>query len=466
MPLRIVLADPPLTGDRQADMISYPNIGILSLFGYLREKLPGHELIYVESMALDEHLELVAGLEPDLYGLSFATCMEKMSYRLIDGVRERLPDLTIIAGGPHPTALPEEVLESCDIDLCVIGEGEQTFLEVVNHVEDDRTDWKEIPGLAFRENIAVSFSKARGFLPIEDIPMPAWDLVDLDGYMGNQLCKNKPGTCILTSRGCPYDCVFCSNPVWKSAKPWLRMRRPESIAAEVDYLYRRGVRELYIRADEFNADLDWSLEVCRAIASLGHEDLFFQCNLRADKVDDRLTAALNSINCWMVHLGIESWNQRVLDGIDKHIRVGEVIDACATLKRAGISVYGFLMLYQVWEEDGELRWETADEVDNTIRMTRKMMREGFLDYMSWQFATPFPGSRMYDIVARHELVQGDVTGVWDVSLRLPGISERRMKHQRLKGFLIQSYYSFRAGEINWRFWRRILNKMKYMIESV
>ncbi|RJQ45362.1 MAG: radical SAM protein [Gaiellales bacterium] len=464
--MRIVLADPPLTGDRQADMISYPNIGVLSLFGYLRERLPGHELIYVGSLDIGEHVERIASLEPDVYGVSFATCMEKLSYELINRVRERLPRLPIITGGPHPTALPAEVMENCEADICVVGEGEQTFLEVVGHIMAGGDDWGSIPGLAYRHDGEIVFSEPRGFLPIADIPMPAWDLVDLGDYMGNQLCKNKPGTCILTSRGCPYDCVFCSNPVWKSARPWLRMRAPESIAAEVDYLYGRGVRELYIRADEFNADLKWSLEVCRAIAALGHTDLYFQCNLRADKVDDELAAALVSINCWMVHLGIESWNQRVLDGIEKHIKVEDVISACRTLKRAGISVYGFLMLYQVWEEDGELRWETADEVDHTIRTTRRMMKSGLLDYMSWQFATPFPGSRMYDIVARHDLVRGGVKGVWDMSLRLPGISERRMKHQRLKGFIIQSYYSLRSGGINWRFWRRILNKLKYMVESV
>lgn len=464
--MRIVLADPPLTGDRQADMISYPNIGILSLFSYLRERLPGHELVYVGSLPLAEHVDRVEELKPDLYGLSFATCMETLSYKLINGIRERIPGLTVIAGGPHPTALPGEVFDSCAVDLCALGEGEQTFLEVVEQVASGKRDWSSISGLAWRNEGDVVYNTPRGFLDINDIPMPAWDLVDLNDYMGNQLCKNKPGTCILTSRGCPYDCVFCSNPIWKSAKPWLRMRPPESIAAEVDYLYQRGVRELYIRADEFNADLDWSLEVCRAIAALGHKDLYFQCNLRADKVDCDLTAALNSINCWMVHLGIESWNQRVLDGIEKHIRVGQVVDACATLKKAGISVYGFLMLYQVWEKDGELMWETADEVDNTIRTTRRMMKNGLLDYMSWQFATPFPGSRMYDIVARHNLVDGDVKGVWDLSLKLPGVSERRMKHQRLKGFMIQSYYSLKSGDINWRFWRRILNKLKYMIESV
>jgi radical SAM superfamily enzyme YgiQ (UPF0313 family) len=464
--MKIVLADPPLSGDRQADMISYPNIGILSLFGFLRERVPEHEFIYIGSLDIDEHVDRVIDLDPDIYGLSFATCMEKISYRLIDRIKSRLPELPVIVGGPHPTALPEDVFASCQADLCAVGEGEQTILEVIEALNQGRDNWEEISGLAFRRNGIVEFSERRSFLDIETIPMPAWDLVDLDDYMGNQLCKNKPGTCILTARGCPFDCVFCSNPVWKSAKPWLRMRTPDSIATEVDYLYRRGVRELYIRADEFNADLNWSLDVCRAIAALNHDDLYFQCNLRADKVNDDLTAALNSINCWMVHLGIESWNQRVLDGIDKHIRVEQVVDACGTLKKAGISVYGFLMLYQVWEEEGELCWENADEVDHTIRTTRQMMKSGLLDYMSWQFATPFPGSRMYDIVNRHDLISGDISGVWDLNLKLPGISERRMKHQRLKGFMIQSYYSLKSGDINWRFWRRILNKVKYMAESV
>lgn len=464
--MRIVLADPPLIGDRQADMISYPNIGILSLLGYLRQNLPGHDLNYLEAVSLEDHIRMVTQLKPDLYGISFASCMERQSYEVIRRIRAGMPSLPIIAGGPHPTAMPEEVLRSAPVDLCVVGEGEQTLRDIVAGIESGAEEWVNIPGLALVHDGVVQMGPPRRFVDISDIPMPAWDLIDLNDYMGNQLCRNKPGTCILTSRGCPYDCVFCSNPVWKSSKPWLRLRSPEDIAAEVEYLYGRGVRELYIRADEFNANLAWSREVCRHIKELGHDDLYFQCNLRADRVTPELAAALMEINCWMVHLGIESWNQRVLDGIDKQISVEQAVEACRVLKRSGIKVYGFLMLYQVWEEEGRLCWESPEEMDNTIRTTRQMMKSGLLDYMSWQFATPFPGSRMHEIVRRHGLVDRPVKGVWDISLQLPGVSERRMRRQRLKGFLIQSYYSLKSGEINWRFWRRILNKMKYIVESV
>lgn len=464
--MRIALADPPFSGDRQADMASYPNIGILSLLAYLRERTSGLELHYLEAKTLHDHVEEVVSLQPDIYGISFASCMEMTSYQTINKLKSRLPEMPVICGGPHPTALPHDVMEKSAADVCVIGEGEETLCQIVNRYDGGLEDLESIPGLAFRINGHMKLSPPRSFINISDIPMPAWDMVDLDNYMGNHLYKKKPGTCILTSRGCPYDCVFCSNPVWKSSRPWLRLRTPASIAGEIEYLYQRGVRELYIRADEFNANINWCTDVCKEIAGLGHDDLFFQCNLRADKVTDQLVDALGSINCWMVHLGIESWNQRVLDGIEKFITVEQIIETCKRLKASNIKIYGFLMLYQIWEKHGELQWESAHEVDNTIRTTRKMMKSSLLDYMSWQFATPFPGSRMWDIAHRHKLVKPEIKGVWDISLNLPGITEKRMKRQRLKGFLIQSFYSLRSGQINWRFWRRIFNKVRYMIESV
>jgi radical SAM superfamily enzyme YgiQ (UPF0313 family) len=330
-------------------------------------------------------------------------------------------------------------------------------------------DWKEVPGLAYRRGTGEIVVNARReyVANLDDLPMVAWDIIDFTRYEGSNYKKGHPDTCILASRGCPYKCTFCSNPVWRQKKPNVRSRSPERIAEEVEYLYQRGVREIYIRSDEINFDLPWAKRLTRAICALGHKDLYFQCNIRGDKMDDELAEGLAAMNCWMVHMGVESANQRVLDGIGKHLTVDQMVKSCEVLRRHKIAVFAFLMLYQVWEEDGKACFETPEEVDNTLRFSGKMFRRGLFQYMSWQFATPLPGADMWDIVQRHGLMEKQASGsVWEVSLKLPGVSRETMLRQRRQGMILQGFWAVWNGSLNWRMWKRILNKVRFILSPV
>ncbi|MFX0141586.1 MAG: B12-binding domain-containing radical SAM protein [Candidatus Hodarchaeota archaeon] len=470
--MRIVLADPPKIKDQEkySPVTGYPNIGILSMVSYLRKYLDEVECIYLEIDSLKAHLEQIKNLKPDVYGISFASYMNEVSYLTLNKVREILgKEAILLSGGVHPTALPEEVLDNSETDACIIGEGEETLHEFISSILRGN-DWRSIPGIAYRDGKnEIIRTKPRHFLKPEKIPMPAWDLIDFERYGGVFISKGKPSTCILFSRGCPYNCTFCSNPVWRSSRPWLRTRTPESICEEIEYLYKCGIRELYIRADEFNSRLDWTMQVCRAIKSLNLKDLYFQCNLRADKINEELASGLRDMNCWLVHLGIESMNQRVLDGIKKQITVEDVLNACDILKKNDIQIYGFMMFYNAWEENSHLCYETPEEVNNTIRQALKLKRKGWLDYMSWQFATPYPGSDLYRIAKKYNLIEKNKKKsgqVWDLNMVLPGISKRQMSLQRLKGLLLQTYCYWRAGNINWKFWKNAVLKIRYIFKSL
>jgi anaerobic magnesium-protoporphyrin IX monomethyl ester cyclase len=397
-----------------------------------------------------------------------------LSYRTIEAVRQQHPRTAILCGGAHPTACFEEVLHDTAAEVCCLGEGEATIVDLIRHYRGD-AKLEQIPGIAFRDQDSVKRTPPRQLIEdLDEIPHPAWDLVDFDKYLGCRKYKGSPSTSIVPSRGCPYDCTYCSNPVWKVSKPWVRTRSPRSIAEEVELLYQRGIREVYMRADEMNPSHDWCVAVFRALAELGHEDLFFQCNLTARVMSDELAEALAQARCWVIHLGIESGSQRVLDGIRKGITPEEVIQTCRILKCHGIRIFGFFMMYQAWEEDDQLQVEMPRDVDTSLSFVWNLRRQKLVDYMRWSFATPYPGSHLHDVAVKYELLKPVAADerrsrtLLDISMQLPGVPEWQMSLSRTKGLALQGLFVltsegfFRRRNLASNL-RRAARKMRYAL---
>lgn len=468
--MKLVLGDPANIDNIMVDMGNhrFPNMGILYILGYLRKKMPGLEVFYLRGdLSLQDYIARLNEIRPDIYGISFSSWVSDIAYKTIDAVKAEFPGIPIICGGTHSTVAPKEVLENSRSDICAIGEGEETALELAEYFLLHKRNLSEIKGIAYKEEDIVRFTLPRSHIKnCSDIPLPAWDMIDFNEYEGLGYCKGTPNTAMIFSRGCPYNCVYCSNPVWRSSNPWLRLRAPGDIKKEVDLLYKKGIREIWIRADEFNSDLSWTLEVCRAIKELNYKDLFFECNLRADKVTEEFAGALRDINVWNVNLGIETFNQRVLDGIKKKITVQQIIDSCKVLKKYGIDIYAWLMYYQIWEDNGKLCWETPQEVDNTLRMAKRMHKEGLIDLVSWQVATPMPGSDLFDIAERHGLISKPYQyNVWKANINIPGLNKKHVYKHRVKGMILQSYIAYKKGRVSWATRKNVFDKLRYIMES-
>jgi len=460
--MKLLLADPPAL-ERKYDN-SYPNLGILYLLAFVRQRFGDRcSLRYLESFAtLEEHLRIVAAIAPDIYGISFSSKTRSLAYKTINAVKSSFPEIIVVAGGPHATVMPEEVLEASKADICVIGEGEQTLSHIVEMKLKGASAFEDVPGMAYRRGNEVVRTPPREFIPdLDDIPFPAREFIqDPSRYHGNHLRKQTVEASVLASRGCPFNCSFCSNPVWKSSKPWLRHRSIDNILKEIETLYRNGVREIYFCSDEINFNEKWAIELFRGIEALRHSDLFFQSNFRVDKVSRELAHAMKNANCWLVHLGIESGNDRVLRGIGKNTTVQQVREATNLLADAGIKIFAFMMLYNVWEEDGKLEYESSVEVDNSIRLCLDLYRDHKIHYMSWQFCTPMPGARLFPLAKKYNLFRQTPERTWekfdehDIAMSLPGISLRQMKWRNRKGILLKDWYLLRSGSVNWRhLWR-------------
>lgn len=471
--MRLVIGEPANIDGKMVEhgITNFPHLGILYIFSYLRKNMSNLNMFYLRgNIGIQEYLKKLEEMKPDVYGISFATLMSPFAYQTINAVRDRFPHIPIICGWSHPTAAYEEVLTDSKADICVIGEGEQTTLELIEYFQSSKRTLSEINGIAYKENGSIKLTPSRQHIKdLGSLPMPAWDMVDFKDYAGLAVAKGFPNTAMIFSRGCAFNCVYCSNPVWRASKPWLRLRPTEDIQREIELLYERGIREIWIRADEFNSDLKWTLEVCKAIKELNYKDLYFECNLRADKVTEDLAMALKDINVWMINLGIETLNQRVLNGIKKHVTVQQIIDSCNMLKKYGINIYAWLMCYQIWEEDSRLCWETPEEVDNTLKMARKMHKDGLIDMMSWQIATPLPGSEMFNIAKKYNLIRRPYKyDVWEPSISMHGISIKQLMKHRMRGMVLQSYMAWESGVITLNspmLFRRAWKKIKYISSS-
>lgn len=449
--LKVVFADPPFGKEAKGEAVTEsPNLGILYIIGYAKARLPDVEFTYLEPfLSADEHLAKVKAIKPDIYAISFTTPRRDLSFETVANVKALGLPMLMLAGGPHPTIDSADVLKNTAIDVCIVGEGEETCTELIKRVQAGQPITDEV-GTVNRE-------KNNGLRPLlKDIDFfPAWDLIDFDNYEA-AVSKKTHMAYLLPIRGCPNYCTYCSNPVWKLEKPWIRQRSPKNIAEEINYLYGRGIREIYIRSDTFNVDIKWCLEVLGEIEKLKVKGMKFQCNLRADKMNDELAKKLHDVDVWLVHIGLESANDRVLKGIGKNALQADNVRTLELLRKYNVKVYGFLMLYNAWETNGKLEYETPQEVQNTLHFAKNCLRDNLIEYISWSVTNPIIGSKLYHIAQKYGISAYNVK--IGNCMRLPGITEQQMVEHVKQGMILQLLNGIQKGIITGKGAKRAAQK--------
>lgn len=446
MTLRVILADPPnIKGNPY--MLNCPNLGLLYLASSLRRELPGCEITYIGAHnSMEQHLSIVERIRPAIYGLSFTSTFASRSLYLIDRVKRANPDTLVVCGGAYPTVDACGVLNHSKADICCIGEGEITFVDIVRTLLAG-VDWSTVPGIAYKNaDRTIMFNRRRSLeSDLDSISFPAWNLVDFRIYQDLRKRKKKLSTAIVASRGCQFDCVFCSSPVWKVQKPWLRKRSPDNIAEEVDLLYRMGIREIYIRSDAMNADVGWAIAVFDALGDLQHRDLFFQCNLRGVPITAELACSMRRAQCWICCIGVESGSERVLNGVRKRVSLPQLESGLEILREHHIAVYAFMMMYQAWESEWGLEFESTGEVLRSLAYVLRLRLRGMVRHMSWGFAVPYRGSELARVAEKYFLLdrvnrEHNPTTPNDIALSLPGVSYFEMRVAQALGLLLQGLF--------------------------
>lgn len=468
--MKILLADShgPVMGKDQTSA----NLSLLYLGSYLRKYANVKvELEYIPQAKSDQfHLDRIAVFKPKIYAVSFTSFSALVTYELIRKIKVQFPDVIVVCGGPHSIQSSQEILEKSGADICVIGEGEVTFLEIISKIDNIEKEREHIKGLSYIdiENIYRRTATRPLIDDIDSIPFPARDLVNDDDFCGLTYSKARPNTEMVVTRGCPLRCVFCANPVFRLKNgPLYRGRSPEMIAAEAEELYQMGYREIYIHSDELNVKLQWSIDVCKALAALGHDDLYFQCNLRVVPMSEEFAYWLKKANFWLVRIGLETTSDRVLTGIKKKMSYKKTEKACQLLSAQGIKVFAFTMLFNYWEEEGEVQHESVSEVRKTIKDMYALWRKGYIHYTSWAFACPVHGSEFYDIALRHGMIDenyypGDKWNSFDY---LKGITKKEFNKTYAAARRQQALMALKSGNFEWRNYKGIARKAMTMLRG-
>ena len=342
----------------------------------------------------EELIEALKEYQPDIVATGGMTLQFEDTKRIANLVRQLYQSkILLVGGGVHLTLEPEDGLNY--FDFIVIGEGEDTFLELCKtYAEVNRKKseiFKDIPGLYFMSEAGeVIRTKQRDFIyDLDRLPFPAYDLISVNDYH-DFLITGEKAISIMMGRGCPYDCKFCASPRLYQRK--VRNFSMEYIFAFLDYLIKNyGVSQLRIMDDTFTLDKKRVIEYCKQITKRGLK-LNMTCLTHVNTSDLEMFTEMKKAGFSVVAFGIESGNNRILKLINKGISKEIAISAIKDAKKAGLIVECLFMIGNIGE--------TRETIEDSIQFAKKfnppyrgLKRIGF-NY--FQFATPFPGSRFFD----------------------------------------------------------------------
>lgn len=369
---------------------------------------------------------ILSSFSPDVVGISGQTTPSIYDvYRTAKTTKNHNPAILVVVGGAHVTFQDEQVLRECpDIDIVVRGEGEITMTAILDKMEKKQS-FDGVQGTTtHRDGIVVRNPDMPYIGCLDDLPFPAYDLLNLRNYFP----KSQRIAPMITSRGCPYQCTFCSSSRI-TGKRW-RGRSPENVMKEIQLLHERyGVSDITFIDDLFTFDHRRVKEICSTMI-LDMDDVTWTCSTRADILARHPEMAnwLKKAGCHTLYIGAESGSQRILDRIKKGIRLNQIVRSVKLAKDAGLGIVLSFIL--------GIPGESKEDIESTIEFACKLDP----DLAQFTICTPYPGTPMYDEVKENGWLSASDWSEFTVLepvMDLPEISRDIIKRH-----LTRAYYKF------------------------
>jgi magnesium-protoporphyrin IX monomethyl ester (oxidative) cyclase len=355
---------------------------------------------YHIGLSWEEIKERIRKSQPDLVGISCSYSVDFNNARKIAKITKELGDIPVVIGGAHSSALPIDTLNDENVDYVVIGEGEETLSLLIESIEKQQLP-EHIDGLGFKKNNKFLINPKKKFIEnLDGLPLPARHLFPMDKYIYSRkihgfLLKRQPYTTMITSRGCPQRCTFCTiHTIW--GRKW-RARSPKNVVDEIEHLVKEyGIREIHFEDDNISLSKSRMEAICDEIINRKLDITWATPNgISVKTLDENIIRKMKKSGCYRLFLAIESGNQFVLNRvIRKGLSLETVKSVNAMLKKFGIERNGCFVI--------GMPGETKENIRDTIDFAKSLD----LDTACFSIATPYPGSELYNM-CKEKIVNND-----------------------------------------------------------
>ena len=395
----IVLIHPPLQNIISAATPEYvdknrgfmPPLGLLYIQAAVERSR--HESIFLdanlEGWDHEETATQALSHNPDLVGLQAMTFTLPDAYLVAKAVKKLNPEVKVLIGGPHSTIYPQETAGLDAVDFAFAGEGEIDFLSFLDvfHNSEARA---AIPGIAYKLDGNVHYSPFVGLIKdLDSIPFPARKSSKFKQYC-SVLAKNNPITTMITSRGCPFKCVFCNRMGRK-----YRYHSAQYVLSELEEILHLGLQEVFIHDDTFSINRERVKAICEEIIKRGY-DFVWEARTRADCVDEELLALMRRAGCHRLSFGVESGSERVLKSMKKEIKLNQVEKVFAWCRREGIVTLADFMFGNLDEE--------IEDIKKTLDLVKRINP----DFVQYSICSPYPDTPLYKHGLERRIISYDI----------------------------------------------------------
>ncbi len=393
----ILLIYPHTSTSSIEEGIKIPPLGLAYIAAVLENK--GYKVDILDMNAQPQlatnFKDILKQRKPKIVGITCLTPFYSAVLSLARVVKESI-NARVIAGGAHATALPHEMLSGTAIDYVVIGEGEATMAELVDSLLNGGKP-EEVNGVAYIKNGVFHKTKHNEYVQnLDELPFPARHLLPIEKYQSPQYQKSRV-TSIITSRGCPYNCIFCDYRFLMGPK--FRRRSPQNVISEIEECIQKyNTKHISFRDSTFTFDENWISNFYQLIKQKSIK-IDWDCNGRANLVTEKMLREMKEAGCRLISYGIESGDQNILDFAHKNLTTEQSIAAVKMTKKSGIETLSYFIIGLPGEN-----WET---IKKTIELAAKLDS----DYTQFSLATPFPGTPLYEYAREHKLIRPGIT--WD-----------------------------------------------------
>lgn len=378
---------------------AHPPLGLLSIASVLKRE--GHQVKVFDpfpaSSAEGTLIGEIVEFKPDILGLSLMTIQYRKAKELIQQLKNEIPNAVYCCGGAHASALPEETLHDLNIDFIVIGEGEYTTRDVCSAL-DTGYSLEDIPGVAYKEKGEIIFNESKPLIQnLDEIPFPDRGLLDFSWYL------KPPGlirgvslnrcTTVITSRGCPHQCIYCRKMFGKK----IRKRSVSNIIEEIETLVQNyGIDGIFFVDDLFTSNKAWVIELCREMRRRDIQ-LTFACQARVDTISEEMLWEMRKVGFKQIDFGLESGSERVLKALKKGTSVSQSREAFSLAKKVGVRRMACCMV-----------GNPEEEIED-IKKTSDLLKEIRPDFVRFYYTTPFPGTELYQMAKKNKWIDPNLS---------------------------------------------------------